>query len=1615
MIKILGELKRCVIVLLLLCCAALCIIGGAMFAQATANNADNTDTPLTLNETSFIFNEDKTEILGLTEQTKEKIKALSSRQKISIGVPDTVTKLGASCYGGDELDAWGIKSKLDTVRMTSDSLVREIEEFAFFGCTGLRQVFLSGQVQTIGNNAFAGCENLKDVRTYANNPNFRNIGSGILYEIGLNSSDEVVYEDIAVLPPAVETIMDFPFAVDERYLDMFAELKNLTSVSIVSEVNEVYFDHGGALYYKENGKLAFLPASAHTIKIPKACAIDDELLATLRKRHTLSSLSLEAGYENYSVKNGILYNADETEIVFVPTGIVSARIVDTVTVIHTDTFAACTSLRDLYIPAGLTKVEADAFIHCNALKNVYVQNLSDWEKIDFSSVIDETTLTLHTGNPLSNGASLWLPGGGENWYVVTDLVLNGDSVGAFAFVGCGGLRTVTVTDKVKSIGQGAFAYCSKLENIILPPSITSLQPYTFAKCETLRSIDLPDSVTVIEKGAFAGCSSLVSVTLPSDLRQIAVEGPGAFSGCDSLKTIALPDTEDGESYRNGLFGNVLPEGMSEDTLFVAPSRAAYDALPSEMRTRTETSTMWSRVFFETNITFELYIGTESRPRAVKTERKLASAVSEADADVHYEYVTLNATLGYWAKNPDYRMPRVIEEYIMGSADYWKYEGAQVSASQEVRLIREEGEGFIFQTTLGAGDIHSVRPVDLEKVYDGEAWLFNSMSMEITDIRGEGYTYAPDHMPVNAGVYTVTVQLKPGYEWGDGTRATELKTFTLTIHKREVSLEWWYMYGGNPQNDTMVTGTVPYRAYNGAGTRSYMRAEFEGAKGRVVIDYQDMILQDETGNGNGVILLNAGLYTFLIKDQGFNNSELENYTFENAEQQFRITPYKIDLSDFNNMKWGLAGYGSDLRDGTLFIYDGLPYLSQQFGTPEDIRTVVRSYARQRKDATGKELDITIEINNIPMAFIGAERQYSARYSGDVTRSAVGEYKIQAAIKTLNGNYNFVFGRSSDLWSRGINIEVSDDGLDAIVEKVWYIAEVNNGLLSTVLREGDRAAEYNLSLLEWTFGSTTATVGGQTYDLSTLLAPPRLEHGDEDSQTYLNNDLVTFRLYRWNDEAHRYDPIGRAFERRDFNEYLNATMPVGTYKLDVTVHECIVDGEHVHWWDYGNSSLHQREDQGVAYQGFVRTFEFNVLPAEIEFVNESALTVNGKPVTFTFIENGKAQFFGNLFTPQIRLVNVDPQGIWTEYENLYDGADGAEISFNLYRMKNNHYRTEEELNGNTQIYGTQAPVAPDRYEVYYQITAKNHKSYVDITDDDLRRTFVFYVVIVGEVDLPVMASKPFNGELQQADVPWNERYSVVANAGGVNADVYDVVLSLTDSELYLWKGQTLTSRTREITVSFEITQTDQNAWLVAPNIARWSYGMYDAAVNSPYATALYLDLGEAIEFTYYRSNPLHEKIGEPLIGVPTEAGWYVLVATVRETKNYRELTAEHNFQIFSAVNGWVEIPNIVRWSEGAYDEKVNVITASALHGTPVFVVYDEEGNIVNDLSELRAGTYTLTAAVEGTSNYSALESSITFTVFEKDSSVLQTIAITVGVVMIVAILSSVLIAFIRRKTI
>ena len=79
MIKILGELKRCVIVLLLLCCAALCIIGGALFAQATANNADNTDTPLTLNETSFIFNEDKTEILGLTEQTKEKIKALSSR------------------------------------------------------------------------------------------------------------------------------------------------------------------------------------------------------------------------------------------------------------------------------------------------------------------------------------------------------------------------------------------------------------------------------------------------------------------------------------------------------------------------------------------------------------------------------------------------------------------------------------------------------------------------------------------------------------------------------------------------------------------------------------------------------------------------------------------------------------------------------------------------------------------------------------------------------------------------------------------------------------------------------------------------------------------------------------------------------------------------------------------------------------------------------------------------------------------------------------------------------------------------------------------------------------------------------------------------------------------------------------------------------------------------------------------------------------------------------------------------------------------------------------------------------------------------------------------------
>ena len=100
---------------------------------------------------------------------------------------------------------------------------------------------------------------------------------------------------------------------------------------------------------------------------------------------------------------------------------------------------------------------------------------------------------------------------------------------------------LVVPDDVTIVRQNAFNSCTLLTEVQLPAALTKIDGATFRFCSSLAKINIPESVTYIGQRSFEGCSSLPEVlTIPKSVKYI---GEYAFNGCTSLKFIYIePDS-----------------------------------------------------------------------------------------------------------------------------------------------------------------------------------------------------------------------------------------------------------------------------------------------------------------------------------------------------------------------------------------------------------------------------------------------------------------------------------------------------------------------------------------------------------------------------------------------------------------------------------------------------------------------------------------------------------------------------------------------------------------------------------------------------------------------------------------------------------------------------------------------------------------------------------------------------------------------------------------------------------------------------------------------------------------------------------------------------------------
>ena len=153
------------------------------------------------------------------------------------------------------------------------------------------------------------------------------------------------------------------------------------------------------------------------------------------------------------------------------------------------TLGGMTKLTDVVLSSNLKEIQFNCFQNCTALTT-----------ISFSETVNFTTL------------------------------------GQQAFIGCTGLKTVTLPNTITSMGSSVFQNCSNLQSVVWPSSYTSIPNSTFNGCKALV-FEIPSYITSIGNSAFRDCDSLVSVTIPDCVTNLG----SAFGYCDNLEKINISD------------------------------------------------------------------------------------------------------------------------------------------------------------------------------------------------------------------------------------------------------------------------------------------------------------------------------------------------------------------------------------------------------------------------------------------------------------------------------------------------------------------------------------------------------------------------------------------------------------------------------------------------------------------------------------------------------------------------------------------------------------------------------------------------------------------------------------------------------------------------------------------------------------------------------------------------------------------------------------------------------------------------------------------------------------------------------------------------------------------
>ena len=432
-----------------------------------------------------------------------------------------------------------IKDEIETVVISEGAA--SIGEYAFFECTGLKNVTIPSTVKTINEGAFYKC-------------------SGLTSPQPEKSDDEIV--DSITIPYGVTSIGDEVFAhcTGLKKVTIPGSVKSIgerafSDCHISTEESEDGTERGLEKVVIENGTETIGKEAFNGCKKLNDIILPDSVTSIGENAFQYTGLY----YEWFDGNEDVLYINNHLISVYQGTAN-ECNIKSGTKTIADSAFFACGSLPGITIPDSVTSIGNRAFKDCNSLKSITIpKRVTTIGNCAFYTCYDLQSIEVDSGNPeyCSENGVLYnkekteiIRFPKEKTEVSFAIPKSVTKIADGAFEYCKNLTNVTIPNDMTSIGNNAFESCSGLTNITIPKSVTSIGDRAFSECSKLTSIIIPDGVLRIGESSFFKCSSLKDITIPNSVLIIDTD---AFKDCMKLKQVYYIGSED--DWNNEVIGN----------------------------------------------------------------------------------------------------------------------------------------------------------------------------------------------------------------------------------------------------------------------------------------------------------------------------------------------------------------------------------------------------------------------------------------------------------------------------------------------------------------------------------------------------------------------------------------------------------------------------------------------------------------------------------------------------------------------------------------------------------------------------------------------------------------------------------------------------------------------------------------------------------------------------------------------------------------------------------------------------------------------------------------------------------------------------------------------------